>query len=158
MKNFDLLPLDDIQMSRVKKFAEMHQRFGGIVIDVIDVNKISMQALIRVSDRKNQLSPQQLVDKVNSVFEGEVPENLKIYYTLMDDDLSKYYLTWDGKYVVRVHKYFYVWEIKHGPQGIELESAIPVVYMNHITELAKTAIVKAQKWLKNYSITNGVKL
>lgn len=148
MKNFDLLPLDDIQMQRVKKFAEMHQRFGGIVMDVIAFDKGLDSALIRIIDKKGKLSPEELAAKANEVFVNEVPSDLVLYYTIMEED-SKFYLTWDKQFVVRVHDYFKVWPATE----LVLQPTKPVS-IDRIVGPTPPETVKAIKWLKNYLITH----
>jgi hypothetical protein len=158
MKNFDLLPLNDIQMQRVKKFAEMHQRFGGIFIDVIAVDKETHQVLIRIKDKKGKLSPEELVQKANEVFVEEVPEGLRLYYTVMEEEDSKYYLTWDHRYVIRAHKYFFVWEIISDDNMFKLEPTIAIIYLDPVVKSSATATEQARKWLKNYLITHNERL
>jgi hypothetical protein len=152
MKNFDLLPLDESRMQRVKKLAETHQRFGGISIDVIGGDRTSHQYLIRVKDKKGGMTNESLIQKAQEVFSGEVPDDFRLYYTIMEED-SKHYLTWDQKYVMRVHKYFAVWEVKDSHGLILLEPTIPITYENPEIP-GKTSTEQARKWLKNYLITH----
>jgi hypothetical protein len=150
MKNFDLFPLDEFRMQRVKKFAEMHERFGGISIDVIAGDQVNHQYLVRVKDKKGGLTNESLIQKAQEVFSGEVPEDHKLYYTVMEED-SKHYLTWDQKYVIRVHKYFAVWEIKGRHGLIQLEPTIPIIYEGSLIP-AKTLAEQARKWVQYYLI------
>jgi hypothetical protein len=148
MKNFDLLPLDESRMQRVKKFAETHQRFAGIFIDVIAVDRSSRQYLVRVKDKKGDITNESLIQKVQEVFSGEGPEDHKFYYTVMKED-SKHYLSWDQKYVIRVHRYFAVWEIKGSRGLIHLEPTSPIIYKGSLIP-QKTPTEQARKWLQYY--------
>ena len=141
-------------MERVKKLAQMHQRYGGIIIDVIDSH--DNQVLVRLTDRKGELSPEQLVQKANEVFVGEVPDNVVVYYTLMQED-SKYYLTWDHKFVVRVHKYFMPWVVSQNEKGELFIKEPPILYLDPVVDSGNTETEKARKWLKNYAITHKIK-
>lgn len=157
MKNFELLPLSDIQMARVKKFAQMHRRYGGIIIDVLAFDEVGMQALIRVIDKKGQLSPEELYKKALEVFQGEVPEDLQLFFTTMTEEDSKYYLTWDHRYVARVHKYFFIWEIQNSAGLILLNPTIPIIH-GRMPDNEETSTTKAKKWLKNYLVMHKVEL
>lgn len=151
MKNIELLPLTDVQLSRVKKFAEMHRRYGGIVLEVIATNKDKTEALVRITDKRASASAEELVSKAFVLFDGEVPENLRIYFTLMPEEESKYYLTWDRKFLVRVHKYFFVWEVEEKENRLTVKEQ-PTIYLDPVVDSGNTETEKARKWLKNYAI------
>jgi hypothetical protein len=155
MKNFDLLPLDEIQMQRVKKFAEMHQRYGGIIIDVIAGDKVSGEYLIRVKDKKGSLNIDSLIQKAQEVFAGEVPEDLRLYFTVMEEEDSKYYLTWDHRHVIRVHKYFQVWDVEKDFLNPDRQQG---PFKSLFVNGTKGETAKALSWFKHYVITHNVQL
>ena len=101
--------------------------------------------------KKDILNPEQLYQKAREVFEGELPEGLLLLYTTMNEDDSKFYKTWDNKHLIRVHKYFFVWEIqKSALNGFRLTMLWPLLSNDPPGYKYETALEQGRKWLKNY--------
>jgi hypothetical protein len=151
MKNFDLLPLGESKMQKVKSFAQMHQKYGGIAINVIKVDPTKKNALIQIIDSRNEFNPIELVKRGREVFTEEISKEIQIYYTTMTED-SEYFISWDKKLLIKADETFFIWQIKHKAERHRIYSDIEEQMFPEST--SKVELQNARSWFNNYQIAH----